>query len=240
MAKYFDIVFEDAHIIVVNKAAGVLTIPDRYMPNLPNLRATLSKTREEIFVVHRIDKETSGLVMFCKSAEVHKVISVLFEERKIQKKYRAIVQGTVAGEEGTIDSPILIQKDKAKVSISPKGKESITHYKVIQKFRGYTHLELELETGRRHQIRVHLYSLTCPIVCDSMYGDTGPFFLSKIKRKNFNLKKYEEERPLLSRQALHAYSLSFTHPTTNELMEFKVDPPKDMRAVLTQLRKLNI
>lgn len=239
MAKHFDIIFEDDYFILVNKAAGILSIPDRYEPDLPNLKATLSRIRDEIFVVHRIDKDTSGLVLFCKSAEMHKELSLLFENREISKKYHAIVQGNMIEDQGTIDSSILVQRDKSKVSISPKGKASTTHYKVLERFKNYNYLELDLATGRRHQIRVHLYSLSCPILADKVYGSTGDFFLSQIKKKRYNLKKFEVERPLLSRQALHAYSLEFTHPITKEKLKFTAEPPKDMRAVLTQLRKLN-
>jgi len=240
MARRFEIVFEDDQFIVINKAANVLCIPDRYDPDLPNLKATLNKTRESVLVVHRIDKDTSGLVLFCKTPEMHKEISVLFEERKIKKLYRAIVQGTTSEDKGLIDSAIAIPRDKAKVNISSKGKTAKTHFRTLEQFKNYSYLELDLETGRRHQIRIHLYSISCPILADKMYGNTGDFYLSKIKKKRFNLKKDAIERPLLSRQALHSYQLDFTHPLTKEKMSFQAEPPKDMRAVLTQLRKLNL
>ncbi len=240
MAKHFEILFEDEHFIVVNKKAGVLTIPDRYEPNHPNLKGTLSKTRESVFVVHGIDKDTSGLVLFCKTAEMDKAMSLLFEEGKIIKKYRAITQGKPAETEGKVDAAILVPRDKVKVSISPKGKEAVSHYQVLEAFRQFSFLEIQIESWRRHQIRVHLYSISCPIVADKLYGTTSDFYLSQIKKKRFNLKKHEIERPLLSRQALHAFSIEFNHPISKEKIFYEAEPPKDMRAVLTQLRKLNI
>jgi len=239
MARRFEIVFEDDQLIVINKSAGVLTIADRYNPDLPNLKATLSRTREAVFVVHRIDKDTSGLVIFCKTAEMHQAMSALFEARKIKKTYQAITQGRPEANSGTIDVPILVNKDRAKVTISNKGKDSLTHYRVIEQFKNYSFLEIDLLTGRRHQIRAHLSSISCPIVADKMYGTSGEFYLSHIKKKQYNLKKYEIERPLISRQALHAHSIEFIDPISQNEMQFNIDPPKDMRALLTQLRKLN-
>ncbi len=239
MARHFDIVFEDEHIILLNKSAGVLSAPDRYDPDIPNLKATLSRTRDEVYVVDRIDKNTSGLVLFCKTEEAKKMFTELFETQSIKKTYRAIVQGNLMPEKGIIDSAVLVQRDKVKVSISPKGKNAMSHYKVLERFKNYSYVSLVKETDRRHQLRIHLYSKSCPIVADKMYGASGDFFLSQIKKKRFNLKKDEVERPLISRQALHAYSFQFTHPVSEEELIFEVNPPKDIRALLTQLRKLN-
>lgn len=231
------ILFEDEALIIVDKPAPYLTIPDRYDRTIPSVFGILSDTREEVFINHRIDKETSGLLVFTKTAEAHKLLSVQFEERQVDKKYFALVHGTPAEEVGQIDLPIAAHRVRKKgMVVDAKGKDSVTKFRIISSWKRHSLVELALITGRQHQIRVHMKSIYCPLVCDNLYGDGEPFYLSDIKRY-INRNPDEAERPLLSRLALHAHALEFTHPLKNELMQFTSDLPKDMKAVVHQLDK---
>ncbi len=229
-------IFEDESIVVIDKPAHLLVLPDRYDHSMVNLYHVLREEFGEIFVVHRIDKETSGVIVFAKDAETHASLSQQFEERDVEKTYLAIVTGTPGGPEGKIDVPIApSQTHPGVMKVNRKhGKASVTNYRVVESFDGYALLEAEPESGRTHQIRVHLASIGLPIMCDKVYGDGAPFYLSHVKKKYFN---EGDEKPLLSRTALHAGSVSFTHPRTGERVAFNSDLPKDMRSVLNYLRK---
>ncbi len=230
------ITFEDGNIVVINKPPHLLVLPDRYNQSIPNLYHMLKEEFGEIFVVHRIDKETSGLIVFAKDAETHAALNSQFEDRMVSKVYLAIVVGTPGEAEGIIDAPISESETHPGImKVNRKhGKPSVTNYRVDELFDGYALVEVEPESGRTHQIRVHLASMGLPVMCDKVYGDGNPFFLSHIKTRYY---ADGEEKPLLSRTALHAASISFKHPSTMEQMSFKSDLPKDMRSVLNYLRK---
>ena len=229
-------IFEDENIIVIDKPANLLVLPDRYDQTLPNLYHMLKEEFGEIFIVHRIDKETSGVIVFAKNAETHAALNTQFEERTVKKVYRAIVVGNPDDAEGKIDVPIAeSQHHPGIMKIDPKhGKPSVTNYKVAENFDGYTLMDVEPESGRMHQIRVHLASAGLPIMCDKIYGDRKPFFLSQVKSRYYS---EGEEKPLLSRTALHAGSISFVNPSTNERVSYSSEVPKDIRSVLNYLRK---
>jgi 23S rRNA pseudouridine1911/1915/1917 synthase len=214
----------------------VLVLPDRYDHNILNLYDLLKETFGTIFVVHRIDRETSGVVLFAKTAETHAQLNTAFEQRNVKKKYHAIVVGTSHTNSGCIDLPIIENEQgvrKMKVD-TKKGKEARTDYTVIEQFDGYALIEARPYTGRTHQIRLHLSAIGLPILADPLYGDGRGFFLSTIKR---NYQRKEEEQPLLRRTALHAVSLSFNHPVTSGNILIDAPIPKDMEAVLKALRK---
>ena len=233
----WEIVFEDDHLMVIDKPAGLLSIPDRYDPDIPNLYQSLLSYRESIYVNHRLDKDTSGLIVFSKTEECHKRLSELFENQNIEKLYKAILLGTPALEVAQIDLSISANRSGKKgMLVNPKGKTALTKYRVLKDWGSYALVELKLLTGRTHQIRVHMSAINCPIICDSLYGDGRSFFLSDIKMK-YRRSHNKEEKALLSRQALHAHQLSFVHPVTNEEMLFNSELPKDMRAVINQLDK---
>ena len=227
---------EDDTVIVINKPAGLLVLPDRFDKTLINLYELLKETFGTIFVVHRIDRETSGVVLFAKTAEAHVFLNTAFERRQVEKIYRAIVIGSPNADSGCIDLSIAENEHGVrKMRIDTKnGKEAITDYKVIEKFNGYALVEAKPHTGRTHQIRVHLSAIGLPILADRLYSNSGWFFLSSIKR---NYKSNEDEKPLLARTALHAFSLSFIHPTTGEKMSSEAPMPKDMETVLKVLKK---
>ncbi len=235
-SKNGSIIFEDENIIVINKPPNLLVLPDRYNHSLPNLYNMLKEEFGQIFVVHRIDKETSGVIVFAKDAETHAALNSQFEEREVAKTYVAIVVGTPTEAEGKIDAPISeSQTHPGVMKVNSKhGKPSVTNYRVVEMFDGYALVEARPESGRMHQIRVHLASIGLPVMCDKVYGDGKPFFLSQVKSRYFS---EGDEKPLLSRTALHAESISFVHPTTNENVSFTAELPKDMRSVLNYLRK---
>jgi 23S rRNA pseudouridine955/2504/2580 synthase/23S rRNA pseudouridine1911/1915/1917 synthase len=234
--KRWTIVHEDEDIVVVNKPALYLSIPDRYDNGIPNIKTILQERRPEIYVNHRLDKETSGLILFTKNAEAHKHLSDQFEHRKLTKIYKAIVTNTPPEPVGQIDLAMSkTAHSKKGMALNAKGKPATTKYRVLESFDNYCYLDIKLLTGRMHQIRLHMSSIYCPIACDRMYGDGQPVLLSRIKRKY--RRSGDVEHPLMDRTALHASDLEFTHPRTNEKISLTADLPKDMNAVLYQLRK---
>lgn len=240
MKRDHEIVYEDDNIVVVNKAAGLLTIPDRYQHDKRNLSSLMIDRYGEIFVVHRIDRETSGLIMFAKDADTHKSLSEAFEENKIDKTYLAIVQGCPRPAENRIETFLVkSETERSKIIVFKKGKWSVTDYKVLENYDNkYSLVEVKILTGRTHQIRVHMKHIGNPLLVDSKYSDKEEFKLSEIKKRKFRLQKDEIERPLISRHSLHAMKLGFEHPATGERMDFEVPLPKDMKAVVNQMRKV--
>jgi len=227
---------EDENLVAINKPSGLLTIPDREGKEI-SLKQLLKSKYGEIFTVHRLDKDTSGIVVFAKNGETHRELSKLFEERETIKVYNGFVLGSLLQNSGTINEPIAEHPvKKGLMTVYKKGKESTTEYEVLENFKLYSWMQFHILTGRTHQIRVHMKHLGHPIVCDELYGDGKPVFISAIKRKKFNLSKDEEsERPILSRLALHASKLKFK--LNNKTYELEAEQPKDLRALLQQLRK---
>ncbi len=234
--KNGSIIYEDDRIIVIEKPPHLLSLPDRYNRSIPNLYDILKEEFGSIFIVHRMDKETSGVMVFAKDAESHALLNSQFEHRQIHKSYVAIVVGRPAEADGTIDSPISESQSRPgvmKVNVK-HGKPSVTTYRVDELFDGYAFVEAMPQSGRQHQIRVHLASIGLPVMCDRVYGDGKPFFLSQVKSHYYS---DGDEKPLLSRTALHAEAISFVHPGTSEVQTFNAALPKDMRSVLNYLRK---
>ncbi|HTL08469.1 MAG TPA: RluA family pseudouridine synthase [Chitinophagaceae bacterium] len=230
--------FEDDDCIVLNKPSGMLSIPDRTQSQ-PSLKDYLAEKFGSIFTVHRLDKETSGVIVFAKTDTMHKHLSLQFEDRQTKKIYNGLVTGKPARSAGIIDEPIAAHPSlNGSMAINPKGKPSTTEYSLLEAFRTYSWLQFNILTGRTHQIRVHMKHLGHPIACDPLYGDGKPVLLSSFKKK-FNLaKSAEEERPIMARLALHAAQLSFTN-LQQQTLQFEAPLPKDLRALLQQLRKWN-
>ena len=238
MKSKLDIIFEDENIIAINKPSKMLVIPDRWDPNIPSLIVML-QTRfpnEKIFVVHRLDQDTSGVVLFAKTAAAHKHLNQQMEQREVEKIYFAIVSGEVK-ENGRIDLAIDADRGKkGRVAIHKKGKESLTEYQVIEQFKGYTFLHVTPKTGRTHQIRVHLQAIGLPLMIDPLYGNSEPIYLSNLKR-HYRFKPDQEERPLIDRLTLHAAEICFAHPVTGEKMRISAEIPKDMKILLSMMGK---
>lgn len=231
--------FEDDTLLIVNKPPDLLTIPDRFDASKPNLYHLLSEQYEEkIFIVHRIDRETSGIICFAKTEEVHKHLSQQFEGRTVDKTYLALVEGKPNPLEGTINKPIGPHPTQAGImTVIRSGKPAVTDYKTVEIFKVFSLVEANIKTGRTHQIRVHFKSIGHPLAVDPLYGKREAFYLSEIKHRSYQLGKDQEERPLMSRTTLHAYQLMLDHPVTGERMTFHAPLPKDFQAVVNQLRK---
>ncbi len=240
MKNAVQIIYEDDVMIIVNKPSDLLTIPDRFDASKPNLYHILSNLyNEKIYVVHRIDRETSGILCFARTEEAHRHLSQQFEERSVEKVYWALVDGKPNPSEGVIDKPIGAHPTLAgKMTILRNGKSALTTYRTLEVFKSFTLMEARIQTGRTHQIRVHLKSIGHPLAVDALYGRRSAFFLSEVKLRQYHTGKYqEEERPLMSRNTLHAQQLRLTHPTTGARLSFEAPLPKDFQAVLQQLRK---
>ena len=230
------IIFENDDFVAINKPAGLLTIPDREQSE-KSLKEILQDKYGTIFTVHRLDKDTSGLVIFAKNEAVHKYFSKLFEDRKVEKYYLGVVIGSPVNTTGSIDAPITEHlQHKGTMTVHRSGKLSLTTYEVIDANKHYSLVSFQLHTGRTHQIRVHSKHIGHPLACDPLYGDGKPILLSAIKKK-FKLSKHdEEERPMIGRLALHSYKLNFDD-INGKRIELVAEMPKEFSALMQQLKK---
>lgn len=233
-----EILFHNETIVAVCKPPGLLSVPDRYREDRPSVARWLLTEYPSSRPLHRLDFETSGVLLFCISPEAFSWYSDQFENRTISKIYLAIVEGRCQQDEGLIDEPLYSQSN-GKVIISKRGKPSHTQWKVVERFLHHSLLEINPLTGRTHQIRVHLSSIGHPIAGDEIYGSSGPLFLSALKgRKRFHLSKDNDiENPLLARTALHASKISFIDFLSKEIINIESPLPKDMNVALMKLRQ---
>lgn len=224
-----EILYEDEDVLVVNKPKGMVVHPGagHYSGTLVN--ALLYHCGDSLSgingvlrpgIVHRIDRDTTGSLLVCKNDTAHRVIAEQLKEHSITRKYRAIVHGVIKEEEGTVNAPIGRHPiDRKKMAINEKnGKHAVTHYRVLERFRNFTYVECRLETGRTHQIRVHMSSIHHPLLGDEVYG-CG------------NGKEH------LQGQTLHAMALGFVHPRTGEYLEFSAPLPEYFEDILKKLPK---
>ena len=212
--KKLKILYEDKDLLVVRKDDKVLTVSDgkSYNTLYSEVYDYLHKKNQKVFVVHRLDKDTSGLVLFAKSERVKNIMQDNWD--KVVRKYYAVVCGKLNGE-GEVKQ--YLSEDKTlRVYISDKGKLAITQYKCLKVSSAYSLMDVLIKTGRRNQIRVCFSSLGHPIIGDELYGSL--------------------DEDLINRQALHAYSLKFKQPRTKEILEFKTDIPRDMKELIEKLR----
>lgn len=229
------ILFENDAMIAVEKPAGIIVIPDQYTEPASTLTGMVSEMKNsKMWTVHRIDRDTTGVLLFAKNAESHAFLCRQFEEGSVHKTYFAILNGAVRDEEGVIDRPILI--DGRRVSIDSRGKPSKTRYRVIERFRDFTFVQAEPETGRRHQLRVHFWSIGHPLAVDPEHGGRSSLCLSEFKKK---YKPSGEERPLMGRLSLHAARITFNDPATQQPVTVESPLPDDFEITLKQLRKHN-
>ena len=221
-----DIIYEDADVAVVNKPQGMVvhpsaghtsgTLVNALMYHVKDLSSINGVVRPGI--VHRIDKDTSGLLMIAKNDKAHNALAAELKDKKSLRKYVAIVHGNLPNDRGVIEAPIgRSDKDRKKQAVTAKGKPAVTRFTVLERFGNYTLVELQLETGRTHQIRVHMAYIGHPVAGDPLYGP----------RKT--LKGHG--------QFLHAKTLGFTHPTTGELVEFTAEEPAIFKETLDKLRE---
>ena len=235
LTKYFDILEDNPHFIAINKPAGLLSIPDR-MGVEDSLKNQLQTHLGKVFVVHRLDKDTSGVIVFAKTAEAHRELSMLFEGREVEKYYQGLVYGSMENPTGSVEVAIMENPAKRGTMLThAKGKPSLTDYELLESLKGFSLLRFRIHTGRTHQIRVHMQHIQHTIVCDELYGNPEPIMLSSFKKK-YKASKYEEEKPMLARLGLHSCELKFRFSGVDYHLEAAL--PKDMRALLQQLRKV--
>jgi 23S rRNA pseudouridine1911/1915/1917 synthase len=239
----YTIIYNDERIIAVNKASGISVGGERWDESALRLDQMLSElTAHKIFTVHRIDKDTSGLVIFAKDHKTHKKISAAFESRSVEKKYIAVVHGRPSWKETSCDLPLVPDGNKKHLTIidNYRGKPSLTKFTLLCFAGNYSVLEALPETGRTHQIRVHLAALGHPVVCDELYGNRrkadGGVYLSSFKRSWRGDPVLE--RPLLSRLGLHAAKLVLPAGSgSDDGLSLEAPLPRDMAALLRQMEQ---
>lgn len=236
-----DIIYEDSDIIVVNKPSGMVVHPavGNYRGTLVN--ALLYHCKESLSgiggvarpgIVHRIDKDTSGLLVVAKNDEAHLSLSAQLKVHGVSRIYYAIVVGNFSSDEGTVDAPIgRHPSDRKKMAVIKDGKgtarEAVTHYRVVERYKGFSLVRCELETGRTHQIRVHMAYKGHPILGDAVYGGGKTSFEASNKS-------------LISGQCLHARELTLTHPKANKEMRFECELPLEMKELIEKLRRMSL
>ena len=233
-----DIVYEDDDIVVINKPVGMVVHPAAGNREGTLVNALLYRLGDSLSgiggvarpgIVHRIDKDTSGLIAVAKNDRAHLSLSAQLKDHSMRRTYLAISVGGFSNDDGTVDAPIgRNPNDRKKMAVikdsAKRSRNAVTHYTVLERFRGFTLVKCRLETGRTHQIRVHLSYIGHPLMGDKVYGGGHTAF-------------EKANAPLLSGQALHAVELTLTHPTTGEVMTFRADPPENFVKILEKLRK---
>jgi RluA family pseudouridine synthase len=241
-----DILYEDDAIIAVNKPSGLLITPDRWDRGIVTLqdmlreylrRSPRGEEHPNIRVVHRLDKDTSGVVLLAKNVKSQSYLSKQFEKGEVSKTYYAIVCGNIPENDGIINQPLMESpKKQGTMIVHSKGKKSITLFTVLERFGEFTLVEANPLTGRTHQVRVHFADKGYPLVIDPFYGTANPVYLSRLK-KNYKEKAGESEKPVINRLSLHALRISFKEPTDGKTLVLEAPLPKDFSRMLKYLRK---
>lgn len=230
-----DLIYEDEDILVINKPAGLVVHPATGNPDGTLVNALLNHAAElsevpRAGIIHRLDKETSGLLVVARNLKSQNYLVDLLQRRVMKRQYQAIACGVMTAG-GTIEEPIARhRKDRKRMAVVEKGKEAITHYRVIQRYRAHTHIRVDLETGRTHQIRVHMAYVRYPLVGDQVYGQRLRIPVESSEDFSADLRAFR-------RQALHAARLGLTHPSTGEEMSWEAPLPSDMQALLKSMEQ---
>jgi 23S rRNA pseudouridine1911/1915/1917 synthase len=244
-----DILYEDESLLVINKPAGMLVHPASGVNSGTLVNALLAHCKElpgvggvqRPGIVHRLDKDTSGLLVAAKTDHAHHRLSAQFEAHTAARRYYAVVCGVPARETGTIEAQLTrSRRDRRKMTTTEEGgRRAVTHYRIAEAYGRFALLELMLETGRIHQIRVHLSYIGHPVAGDPVYGGGAQQALLEAQRALLEVHpELKAALAKLNRQALHAHTLSFDHPETNERMTFSAPMPADMQRLVDALRKL--
>lgn len=248
--RHLDPIYEDDHLLIINKAPGLPVLPDRWDPELPNVRDLVARARlqedptleQPVWIVHRIDASTSGILLLAKTADMHRELNQMFAEALITKVYNCILQGVPPTETGTVTHPLeKTSRARRPVRISPQGKPAETSWRIIERFKRYSLVEASPKTGRMHQIRVHMQSLGCPLAFDPLYGNRQPITITNFKRNaRSSTKSSRQPGALTDRLTLHAARLEFTDPLNGNARSFEAPFPKDLSALLKTLRKWDL
>jgi RluA family pseudouridine synthase len=219
------VLYLDEALLAVNKPAGLLSLPDGYDPDAPHLRSLLEPVHGRLWIVHRLDRETSGVILLARSAAAHAALNTQFERRQVNKLYDALVYGSPSWENTTISLPLRVGVGRRKrTAVDPQnGKPAVTHLQVLERFQSCCLLQARLETGRTHQIRAHLTAVGHPLLGDSLYS--LPVFSDSLLAG------------LMARPALHAGRLEFLHPVTGERLIVEASYSPDFAETLQKLRQ---
>lgn len=235
-----DIIYEDEFLAVINKPAGMVVHPGAGVPSgtlanaiawhfaFPGKGAGAGSQNDRVGIVHRLDKDTSGLIVVAKNEETHEALAEQFRRRTVFKSYVALVHGSPRDDKGTIDRPIARDRwHRTKMTVAANGRAAISKWKVRQRFEKFALVEVEIKTGRTHQIRVHLASINHPVVGDALYNEGRDNTINDVE-----IKRAVES---LGRFFLHSERLAFTHPVTGERLEFEAQIPMELKALLQML-----
>jgi RluA family pseudouridine synthase len=229
------LLLEDEALLALNKPAGLLTLPDGYDPKAVHVRMLLQPRFGDLWIVHRLDRFTSGVLLLARSPAAHAALNRQFDQRQVAKTYHALVQGQPGWQDYSCRLALRSDGDRRHRSrVDPRrGKPASTDLSILARYDGYTLLEARPHTGRTHQIRAHLAALGLPLVGDVLYGGPPGLYTSQLK-SGFQCGQ-KAECALIGRSALHAYSLRFTHPVSGETIELQAPYPKDFNAALRML-----
>ena len=235
-----DILYQDETLLVVDKPAGLSTLPDGYNPTLPHVKSMLEQEHGRLWIVHRLDKETSGVLLLARSAKAHRSLNTQFEQHQVSKIYHALVKGKPEWQEKTINLPLRSNGDRSHRTVIDlyTGKPALTHLKVLERFSHYCLVEAIPETGRTHQIRLHLSSEDLSIVGDKLYGDRK--FGIPSKKKSQPLHNIDLSKISMAGMGLHARYLEITHPITRQRLKFEAPYPAWWEDVLQLLRTTSL
>jgi tRNA pseudouridine32 synthase / 23S rRNA pseudouridine746 synthase len=209
--------FDDT-LLAANKPAGLPTLPDGYDPSAPHLVKVLQPAFGRLWIVHRLDRITSGVIVLARTAEAHRALNLQFDGRQVAKVYHALAAGAPAWDTQTVDLPLRVDGDRRHRTVidRQRGKPALTHFRMLERFPACVLVEARPETGRTHQIRAHLAALGHPLVADALYGGASD--------------------DIIDRPPLHAWSLTIAHPTTGESLRFEAPYPDDLALALSRLR----
>lgn len=239
MREQVQVIYSDDAIVVANKPAGITVIPERQHPDLDTVQTILEKQFGRLWVVHRIDKYTSGVLCFARNEQAHRHLSLQFQNHEVTKIYLAVAGGRMQASQGEINEPIAENMaHPGTMLVHKRGKEAHTMYQVVEEFKHASLLKVQIKTGRTHQIRVHLAYIGNPLLVDDIYAKRDAFYFSTLKR---NYKPgAEEERPTIARLTLHASEVTFTHPVSGFKVTYTAPLPKDIETLLKLLRKYDL
>ncbi|NUQ50907.1 MAG: RluA family pseudouridine synthase, partial [Phycisphaerae bacterium] len=232
------VLHEDPDLLAVNKPPFIPVHPTaRYHKSTVVKLLEAARGGEHLYLAHRLDRETSGVLVFARTLAAQRSLTAQFHARSVEKTYLALASGYVAGD-GEIDLPLQVDRGGGRVRVQPRrGKPAVTRYRVLQRVAGNTLLECRPLTGRTHQIRAHLAAIGHPLAVDPLYGGAGAIFLSHYKQ-GYRPSARHDERPLIARLTLHALRIALDHPDSGERVSFEAPIPKDLRATLNQLARL--
>ncbi|MCI0519280.1 MAG: pseudouridine synthase [Chloroflexi bacterium] len=233
------ILLADASILAINKPAGLPTLPDGYDPAAAHVRSALEGEFGRLWIVHRLDKDTSGVLLLARSAEAHRALNAQFDGRAVEKTYHALIRGELPFGEALADYPLRANGDRRHRTVvdHERGKPARTLLRALERFKGFTLVQAEPYTGRTHQIRAHLAALGFPILADGLYGPGGALYPSQVNPAYRPGKA--GECAILARTGLHAHSLKFFHPDSGEAVEISAPYPADFAGALRMLRRYN-